>query len=128
MPVNLKIGLHQEEVARRGWAVTARDALALLGRSDVILIDLRETAERERHGAIAGALHIPYPALQENIYAGGTLHELVPATKKKLLFYCAFGERSAMAVQAAQDVGLNTASHIEGGINAWKNVNGPLAH
>ena len=128
VPVNLKIGLHQEEVARRGWAVTARDALALLGRSDVILIDLRETAERERHGTIAGALHVPYPALQENIYAGGTLHELARATNKRLLFYCAFGERSAMAVQAAQDVGLSTASHIEGGINAWKNANGPLAH
>ena len=43
------------------------------------------------------------------------------------LFYCAFGERSAMAVQAAQDAGL-TASHIEGGIDAWKKAGGPLGH
>ena len=31
------------------------------------------------------------------------LHQLAKSTSKRLLFYCAFGERSAMAVQAAQD-------------------------
>jgi sulfur dioxygenase len=55
------------------------------------------------------------------------LHELAASTAKKILFYCAFGERSAMAVQAAQDAGLKTACHIEGGIGAWKQAAGPLA-
>ncbi len=35
-------------------------------------------------------------------------------------------QRSAMAVQAAQDAGLKTACHIEGGIDAWRKANGPL--
>ncbi len=56
------------------------------------------------------------------------LHELAAATGKRIVFYCAFGERSAMAVQAAQDSGIKTACHIEGGIDAWKKVNGPLTH
>jgi rhodanese-related sulfurtransferase len=47
---------------------------------------------------------------------------------KELLFYCAFGERSAMAVQAAQDVGLSSARHIEGGLDAWKKAGGTLDH
>ncbi len=38
------------------------------------------------------------------------------ATGKTIVFYCAFGERSAMAVQAAQDAGLASARHIEGGM------------
>jgi rhodanese-related sulfurtransferase len=54
------------------------------------------------------------------------LHELAMATGKRLVFYCAFGERSAMAVQAAQDAGLTGACHIEGGIAAWKKAAGPL--
>ena len=33
------------------------------------------------------------------------LQELAAATGKRIVFYCAFGERSAMAVQAAQDAG-----------------------
>ncbi|TIT27404.1 MAG: MBL fold metallo-hydrolase, partial [Mesorhizobium sp.] len=117
VPANMKVGLHQDEIAGRGWSVTADEALAIVGRPDVALIDLRESAERERRGVIPGAIHLPYPRLQENIAPGGMLHELARSTSKQLLFYCAFGERSAMAVQAAQDVGIASARHIQGGID-----------
>jgi glyoxylase-like metal-dependent hydrolase (beta-lactamase superfamily II)/rhodanese-related sulfurtransferase len=127
VPANMRQGLHQEEVARRGWAVDAITAQQLLGRKDVVLIDLREKSERERHGCVPGALHAPYPDLAQNIGPGGVLHELASATGKRLVFFCAFGERSAMAVQAAQDAGLSTACHIEGGMGAWKKNGGPLA-
>jgi rhodanese-related sulfurtransferase len=107
--------------------VTAEQARALASRPDVALIDLRERSERERHGTIPDSLHVPYTALQENIAKGGMLNELAKSTGKRLLFYCAFGERSAMFVQAAQDAGLSSACHIQGGINAWKDAKGPLA-
>jgi glyoxylase-like metal-dependent hydrolase (beta-lactamase superfamily II)/rhodanese-related sulfurtransferase len=128
VPANVHVGLHQDEIARKGWAVSAAKALALRGRHDIAIVDLRERGEREKHGTIPGSLHAPYPDLLENISAGGMLHELAAATGKRILFYCAFGERSAMAVQAAQDAGLATACHIEGGIAAWKKANGPVAH
>ncbi len=118
VPANLRQGLHQEEVARRGWAYSAAEAIALLGRPGVALIDLREKAERERYGAIPGALHAPYPELMDNIGEGGLIHELA-VSGKTIVFYCAFGERSAMAVQAAQDKGLTSARHIQGGMAAW---------
>jgi len=41
-------------------------------------------------------------------------------------FFCAFGERSAMAVKAAKNAGLANTAHIEGGIDAWKKVGGPV--
>lgn len=128
VPANMHVGLRQAEIARRGWAIAATDALVLPGRPDVALIDLREKSEREKHGTIPGSLHAPYPDLQENIGKGGMLHELATATGKRLVFYCAFGERSAMAVRAAQDAGFTSACHIEGGIAAWKKAAGPLAH
>jgi sulfur dioxygenase len=126
VPANMKVGVALDEIARRGWSVPASEALALLGKPDIAFIDLRERSERERHGTIPGALHVPYPTLQENISAGGMLTGLAKSTRKRLLFYCAFGERSAMAVQAAQDAGLDSACHIEGGIDAWKKADGPL--
>jgi len=126
VPANMKVGLAQEEIARRGWSVTAREAQRLIGQPDVALIDLRERSERERYGTIPGSLHVPYPLLQENIGSGGALYELAKSTHKRLVFYCAFGERSAMAVQAAQDGGLTAACHIEGGLDAWKKAGGAL--
>jgi sulfur dioxygenase len=128
VPANMHVGLHQEIVASKGWAITANDALALPGRKDVALVDLREKSEREKHGVIPASLHAPYPDLPQNVSPGGMLHELAAATGKRIVFYCAFGERSAMAVQAAQDAGLKTSCHIQGGIAAWKKANGPIAH
>ena len=126
VPANIHVGLRQEEIARKGWALSAAEAIALCGRPGVAMIDLREQGEREKHGVIPGSLHTAYADLQDNVRAGGMLHELATATGKRVVFYCAFGERSAMAVQAAQDAGLTSACHIEGGISAWKKADGPL--
>jgi sulfur dioxygenase len=127
VPANMRVGLAQEAIARQGWAVTATAATTLVGRPDVALVDLRERTEREKHGVIPGSLHAPYPDLAVNVQPGGMLHELAAATGKRILFYCAFGERSAMAVQAAQDAGITAACHIQGGMDAWKKAGGPLA-
>jgi glyoxylase-like metal-dependent hydrolase (beta-lactamase superfamily II)/rhodanese-related sulfurtransferase len=126
VPANMRVGLAQEEIARRGWAVTAGDAMGLVGKSDVALVDLREQRERDRHGVIPGSLHIPYGDLGPSVRAGGMLGELARATGKRIVFYCAFGERSAMAVQMAQEAGLASACHIQGGIDAWRKAGGPL--
>jgi glyoxylase-like metal-dependent hydrolase (beta-lactamase superfamily II)/rhodanese-related sulfurtransferase len=126
VPANMHVGLHQEEVARKGWALSAAEAIAARGRPDIAIVDLREKSEREKHGVIPGALHAPYKDLQDEIGSGGMLHELAAASGKRIVFLCAFGERSAMAVQAAQDAGLKTACHIDGGIDAWKKANGPV--
>jgi len=82
VPANMKVGLAQEEIARRGWAVNAQEAQRMIGLSDVALIDLRERSERERHGEIAGSMHVPYPSLKENIQSGGILYELAKSTGK----------------------------------------------
>jgi rhodanese-related sulfurtransferase len=54
------------------------------------------------------------------------LQQLARSSGKRLIFYCAFGLRSAMAVQAAQAAGLERSRHIHGGIQAWKEAQGPL--
>jgi glyoxylase-like metal-dependent hydrolase (beta-lactamase superfamily II)/rhodanese-related sulfurtransferase len=127
VPANMRVGLNQQEVARLGWSMSAADAIALCGRPDAAIVDLRETSEREKHGVIPGSLHAPYPALPQHIGAGGLLHDLAATSGKRIVFCCAFGERSAMAVRAARDKGLTSACHIEGGIEAWKKANGPLS-
>jgi rhodanese-related sulfurtransferase len=128
VPANQRQGLAQEAIASRGWAVDALRAQTMVGCKDTVLVDLREKTERQKHGTIPGSLHAPYSDLEENIRPGGMLFELASATQRRLLFYCAFGERSAMAVQAAQDAGLERACHVQGGIDAWKKADGPLTH
>lgn len=126
VPANLKIGMSQDEIETRGWSLTCREAIDMLPDPNILLIDLRDNSEREKYGVIPGSVHAPYPDLEENVRPGGLLHEMAKSTNKKLLFYCAYGERSAMAVKAAQDAGLVNACHIKGGLDVWRKENGPL--
>src|SRR2546423_5280420 len=126
VPANMRQGLAQDEIARKGWAVTPAQALALVGKPDIALIDLRERSEREKHGVIPSSLHAPYPDLQENIRPGGMLHELATATAKRIVFYCAFGERSAMAVQAAPDGRTAPPCPTHGGPGGLRQGHRPL--
>jgi sulfur dioxygenase len=126
VPANMRIGLAQQIVADRGWALSAEDAKAALNDQDVALIDLRETQERKRDGVIPGSLHVAYPNVRESLQADGLLQQLARSSGKRLIFYCAFGLRSAMAVQAAQAAGLEHSRHIHGGIQGWKEAAGPL--
>jgi len=124
---NLRIGLNQNDIARKGWAVSGTEAVALLRSSgDVTMVDLREEAEREKVGIIPNSLHACYSNLAKHINAGEMLQRFAASTGKRITFYCSIGERSAMAVTEAQAAGLTSSCHIHGGIDAWTKANGPL--
>ncbi len=118
VPANGRIGLSQGEVARRGWAVTTADFAQAIDRADVAIVDIRETVEQDEQGTVPGALHVPYGRLAEALKPEGVLHQT--GVGKKLIFICTFGERSAMAVQLAQAVGLKRACHLHGGLAEWR--------
>ena len=126
IPANMHVGLHQEELEKEGRVLSAVDAIRALGRPDILLVDLREANERAKHGMLEGALHAPYPSIEESLKPGGMLREVAAATGRRVLFFCAFGERSAMAVAAAKEAGLANTAHIAGGIDAWKKAGGPV--
>src|SRR6476660_4318677 len=67
VPANLHIGLRQDDLAKEGLSFTAREAIESLGRPEILLVDLRETSERIKHGTLAGALHAPYPGIGESL-------------------------------------------------------------
>jgi rhodanese-related sulfurtransferase len=91
-----------------------------------VLVDLREDSEREKHGYIPHSIHAPYTRLDKFIRPGGLLREMANATGKRLIYYCAYGERSALAVQTSQGMGLENVCHLVGGIDAWRKAGGPL--
>jgi sulfur dioxygenase len=126
VPANMRVGLVQEDLARRGWTLLPEDAARLLEGGDILLVDLRESGEQVKNGLIPGSLHAPYVDFQKSIQPGGMLHRLATSTGRRIIFYCAYGERSAMAVQAAQDAGLRSACHIQGGLNEWKKSGGAI--
>src|SRR6187401_3643125 len=43
VPANMHVGLHQDDLAKQGQSLSAREGIDSLGRPDILLVDLRET-------------------------------------------------------------------------------------
>ena len=129
VPANMHVGLHQEELAKQGLALSARDVIGSLGRPDILLVDLRENSERAKHGTISGALHAPYP-----LPSAKTCRPAVCCAKsppRPAAAWCSSAP-SANArrwrLPPPRSAGLANTAHIEGGIDAWKKAGGPVVH
>jgi len=127
VPANLKIGLKQDKLESMGLSLNSGDGPGSLDNPSLILVDLRDATERAKNGVIPGSVHAPYPDIDEHVNAGGMLHELARSSGRRIVFYCAYGERSAMAVESALDAGLTNICHLAGGMDAWKAAGGPTA-
>jgi rhodanese-related sulfurtransferase len=106
--------------------VPAAEAIPLLRDPEIVLVDVRDSAELQRDGKIPGAIHAHRGMLEFFIDPASPQHNPVFSSGKKLLFYCAGGGRSAMAAATAQRMGLSEVSHIGGGFKAWKEAGGPV--
>ena len=93
---------------------------------DTLLVDLREDRERTRDGVIPKSVHAPYKALGDFVQPGGMLHYEAIHGGKQIVFYCAYGERSVLAVRTAQEAGLDNVCHVIGGLGAWIAEGGTL--
>ena len=102
------------------------EAVALLGRDDVLFIDLRDVRELAETGRIPGARHVPRGILEFWIDPASPYHKPYFAENKTFVFYCALGWRSALATKAAQDMGLAPVAHVEGGFEAWRKAGAPV--
>lgn len=106
--------------------IEAADAVKLVGRDDVVLVDIRDIRELGRDGKVPGAFHAPRGMLEFWIDPESPYHKPVFGQDKKYVFFCAGGLRSALAAKTAQDMGLKPVAHILGGFGAWKAAGGPV--
>ena len=124
VPANLAIGFKAGDHGLGAATLGVAEARGLLGRPEAVFVDLREAAERRKTGALPGALHLPYATLGDQLAPGGLLRALCGSGGRQLVFYCAFGERSALALQAAREAGLDAVRHLGGGMDAWRKAGG----
>jgi len=125
VPANIAIGHRQTEKLAPDEAVAVEKANSLLKDPDVVWVDLREEKERKKDGFIPGSVHAPYPHLEAYIDPKSPMHKEQLSGKKRILFYCAYGERSTLAVHTAKEKGLPHVCHLVDGFSAWKKAGCP---
>ena len=124
VPANLKIGYKADDPTIREGTLSVVEARRRLERSDGVFIDLREGTERQRDGVIPHSVHVPYVDLAEAVLPGGALSQIAG---RPLILYCAYGERSALALRTLREAGLTQVFHLGGGLAAWRREGGAIA-
>ncbi len=97
--------------------VTADDLYAQLGKSGVMIVDVRTPAEYAE-GHIAGAVNLPLQTIE-------TWYKDLPKDKPVYL-YCRSGNRSQQAAEFLKKKGFSNIFNEKGGLIAWKERNYPL--
>jgi len=106
--------------------IPASEALGMLNDPDVVFVDVRDLPELERDGKIPNSIHASRGMLEFHADPDSPYHKSAISSEKQILLYCASGGRSALAAQRLQEMGFEHVAHIGGGLNAWKEANGPV--
>lgn len=118
-----------ELVAEANAAVETLDvaeASKLVGRDDVVFVDVREGGELATQGKIPGAIHAPRGLLEFYADPSTPYHKPELASGKRLVVYCASGGRSALAAKTLKDMGIDRVANLLGGFTAWQQQGGKI--
>jgi len=112
------IGLDLEETK----ILSVDEARAKVEDSNVLFVDLRDEEEIAGTGTIEGCLRIPYRDLDDILL--DIEHPLLQhlAEGKEVVFFCAFGERSALALSRIGDIHIGNCYHLKDGMDGWLKV------
>ena len=114
VPNNLKLGINLDK-QKVNNGVGSEQFNKFLTEKNNILIDLREKSEIDKNGKINNSIMVPFPEISDYLNKNkDKLHN------KKILFYCAIGQRSTLAVQISKSYKYNNCLHLIGGLKKWK--------
>lgn len=126
VPANCSLGESLDKFVRPGEVLDAETCIRACDGKNALLVDLREKHERSRDGWIPGSLHVPYNGLEEQLSDGSPLAQIVKDHAGEVVLYCAYGERSAIALDMMREQGMSGLKHLDGGVAAWSKAGGSL--
>ena len=87
---------------------------------EAVLVDVRETVEREQEGTIPGSVHAPRGLLEfkADPESAAYLDALQP--ESHIILFCGTGGRSALAAKTLLEMGFEDVSSLAGGYEAWR--------
>jgi len=100
--------------------ISIQDLPYHLEDNHALLVDVRETVEREREGAIPGSIHISRGLLEFKADPESPVYCTDLTTDSRVIVYCGTGGRSALAAKTLMEMGYRDVASLAGGYAAWK--------
>jgi rhodanese-related sulfurtransferase len=105
--------------------ISPDEAKGLVGRPDVLFLDVREPPEVAASGKVPGALAVPRGLIEFRADPASPLHEAALGRAKTVIAYCASGGRSALVGKTLKDMGYGDVRNL-GGFKGWVDAGGAV--
>jgi rhodanese-related sulfurtransferase len=103
------------------------EAYEAMVKTDAILVDIRPEGQRAIEGSIAGALVVERNVLEWRFDPASSARLPVATDHDiQVIVFCSEGYASSLAAIALQDLGLNRATDMIGGFQAWRAMGLPI--
>ncbi len=105
--------------------ISPEEAKALVGRPDVLFLDVREPPEVAASGKVAGAVAIPRGLVEFRADPASAMHDKAFDRSKTVVTYCASGGRSALVGHTLKEMGYENVRNL-GGFKGWLDAGGKI--
>jgi rhodanese-related sulfurtransferase len=106
-------------------AISVDEVKSMLGRDDVLIVDVRDGTEVAASGKVKGAVHASRGIIEFQADPTSPMHKPVFSPDKTVIVYCASGGRSALAGKVLQDLGFKDVRNL-GGFAGWVEAGGEV--
>ncbi len=120
------VGQMVEDAKTRIENLSIEQLEAEMKKPDVQVLDIRDVRERQKLGWIPGSVHVPRGMLEfwldptSHYYSGRVDPE------RRIIVYCAGGQRSALAADVLRSMGFPSVAHLEPGFTGWQSAGRPI--
>ena len=105
--------------------ITPAQAQAMIAKGNTLVVDVRNGAEVEKSGKVAGAVHVSRGLLEFRADPELPSHDKNFAKDKTVILYCASGGRSALAGKLLKDMGYDHVYNL-GAFKDWAESGGAI--
>jgi len=107
--------------------IAPESAWAAASTGDALIVDLRSSDERRRHGIVPGSLHVPRSVLEWRADPASDWRNPHLEGRERLILLCAQGYSSSLAAASLLELGHGWAGDVAGGFDAWLAAGLPVA-
>ena len=105
--------------------ISPDEVKSLIGRDNVLIVDVRDDGEVASTGKVRGALHVSRGMLEFRADETTPYYNEAFSKDKTIILYCASGGRSALGGKALLDLGYKDVRNL-GGFPAWAEAGGDV--
>jgi rhodanese-related sulfurtransferase len=105
--------------------ISPDEAKGLLGRADVLFLDVCEPTEVVASGKVRGAVAVPRGLVEFRADPASPMHDAAFDRAKTVVTYCASGGRAALVGKTLKDMGYANVRNL-GGFKGWLDSGGEV--